>query len=187
MAYFLGVGWAKYLPTADRFEDRWKARGDQGTRPRWISMINFLNPGPFTLKEHGVIVICFSACSDDSGATALFSAQRLFYDLPLSATTVILGTLSIGLFGYGLTGVMRPIAVWHPEAVYWGNLPLVKTIQELHWQKVDSRQLKYFWYSFGGMAIYQIIPAYLFTWLNGVSIPVRDRSFDTRDCSTSIY
>lgn len=150
-------------------------------------MINFFNPGPFTLKEHGAIVVCYSAASEDAGAISLFSAQRLFYDLPLSATTVVLGILSIGLFGYGIAGALRPIAVWHPEAVYWGNLPLVKTIQELHWQKVYSHRLKYFWYSLGGMAIYQIIPAYLFTWLNGVSIPVRDRSFNNRDCSVLIH
>lgn len=103
----------------------------------------------------------------------VFAAQDLFYDLPLSAVTVILSTISIGLFGYGICGVMRPIAVWHVDAVYWSTLPTVKTLQGLHWQDLkDSKPLRYFWYSFGGMFAYEWFPAYIFPWLNSVSIPV---------------
>lgn len=103
----------------------------------------------------------------------VFAAQDLFYDLPLSAATVILSTISIGLFGYGICGVMRPIAVWHVDAVYWSTLPTVKTLQGLHWQDLkNSKPLRYFWYSFGGMFAYEWFPAYIFPWLNSVSIPV---------------
>lgn len=103
----------------------------------------------------------------------VFAAQDLFYDLPLSATTVILSIISIGLFGYGICGVMRPMAVWHVDAVYWGTLPTVKTLQGLHWQDLkNSKPLRYFWYSFTGMSIYEFFPAYIFPWLNSVSIPV---------------
>lgn len=103
----------------------------------------------------------------------VFAAQDLFYDLPLSAVTVILSTISIGLFGYGICGVMRPIAVWHVDAVYWSTLPTVKTLQGLHWQDLkNSKPLRYFWYSFGSMFAYEWFPAYIFPWLNSVSIPV---------------
>jgi hypothetical protein len=81
----------------------------------------------------------------------VFAAQNLFYDLPLSAVTVILSTISIGLFGYGIAGVMRPIAVWHVDAVYWSTLPVVKTLQGLHWQNLkDNKSLRVFWYAFTG-------------------------------------
>jgi hypothetical protein len=98
--------------------------------------------------------------------------------MSLSPTTIILSTISIGLFGYGICGIMRPIAVWHIEAVYWSTLPTVKVLQGLHWQELkNSKPLRYFWYAFAGMSLYEIFPAYIFVWLNSVSIPV---------CKTSV-
>ncbi|KAJ6121123.1 hypothetical protein N7523_005403 [Penicillium sp. IBT 18751x] len=99
--------------------------------------------------------------------------EVLFCDLPLRPVTVILATISIGLFGYGICGFLRPIAVWHVESVYWGNLATVKTLQGLHWQEVkDSKPMRYFWYAFAVMSLYQVLPAYIFPWLNSVSIPI---------------
>lgn len=102
----------------------------------------------------------------------MFAAQDLFYNLPLSAVTIILAIISIGLFGYGIAGILRPIAVWHVDAVYWSTLPTVKTLQGLHWQEFKrSKPLRYFWYAFTGMFVYEFFPAYIFPWLNSVSIP----------------
>lgn len=102
----------------------------------------------------------------------VFAAQNLFYDLPISATTVVLTMISIGLFGYGLCGLLRPVAVWHVDAVFWSSLPTVKTLQGLHWQEVkNSKPLRYFWYAFISMFIYEFFPAYIFPWLNSVSVP----------------
>lgn len=67
---------------------------------------------------------------------------------------------------------MRPFAVWHVDAVYWGTLPTVKTLQGLHWQEFkNSKPLRWFWYAFAGMFVYEFFPAYIFPWLNSVSIP----------------
>ena len=67
---------------------------------------------------------------------------------------------------------MRPICVWHVDAVYWSTLPTVKTLQGLHWQDLkNSKPLRFFWYSFGAMFAYEFFPAYIFPWLNSVSIP----------------
>ncbi|CAG8902131.1 unnamed protein product [Penicillium egyptiacum] len=172
ISYFVGNAWAKFLPRGDKFEARWRAKGGQGNLPRWITVMKFLNYGPWTLKEHSICAITATSASNASSTSTVFAAQDLFYNLPLSATTVILSVISIGLFGYGICGVMRPISVWHTEAVYWGSLPTVKTLQGLHWQEVkNSKPLRYFWYAFTGMSIYEVIPAYIFPWLNSVSIP----------------
>jgi hypothetical protein len=147
-----------------------------------------LNPGPFTLKEHAICIITVSQTDNASGPSTVFAAQRLFYDLPLSATTVVLTLLSVSMFGYGIVGILRPIAVWNSEAVYWSNLPIIKTLQALHWDNIDrSKPLRYFWYLCGGMSIYQVIPGYMFPWLSGVSIPVCDLSIWTNRCSGRIY
>ncbi|CAN9292268.1 unnamed protein product [Alternaria alternata] len=92
--------------------------------------------------------------------------------MPLSPITVIFSTISIGLFGYGICGIMRPICVWHVDSVYWSSLPTVKVLQGLHWQTVkDSKPLRWFWIAFSGMFVYEFFPAYIFPWLNSVSIP----------------
>ncbi|KAK3294114.1 OPT oligopeptide transporter protein-domain-containing protein [Chaetomium fimeti] len=172
IAYFVGQAWANILPRGDKLTARWRARGGQGKLPFWILAANFINPGPWRLKEHAICAITATSASNASASVMVFAVQDLFYDLPLSPVTVILAVISIGLFGYGLCGVMRPIAVWHVDAVYWSTLPTVKTLQGLHWQDVkDSKPLRWFWYSFVGMFFYEFFPAYIWPWLNAVSIP----------------
>lgn len=172
IAYFLGKAWANFLPRGDRLEARWRAKGGQGKLPLWIRVVSFFNYGSWNLKEHSICSITATSASQAAAAVQVFAAQDLFYDLSLSATTVVLTTISIGLFGYGLSGVLRPILVWHVDAVYWSSLPTVKTLQGLHWEDLkNSKPLRYFWYAFASMSVYEIFPAYIFPFLNSVSIP----------------
>ncbi|KAJ4129652.1 hypothetical protein NW754_003934 [Fusarium falciforme] len=172
ISYFIGNAWAFFLPRGDKIEARWRAEGNTARLPFWIRVIKFINPGPWGLKEHAICSITATSASNAAASVQVFAAQDLFYDMPLSATTVILSTISIGLFGYGICGVMRPVTVWHVDAVYWSNLPTVKTLQGLHWQEIkNSKPLRYFWYSFTGMSIYEFFPAYIFPWLNSISVP----------------
>ncbi|KAK1756775.1 OPT oligopeptide transporter [Echria macrotheca] len=172
ISYFLGKGWTYLLPRGDHFEARWRAKNGQGKLPLWITIISFFNYGPWGLKEHALCAITATSASNAAESLTVFAASKLFYDLPLSPVTVIMAVISIGLFGYGLSGLLRPIAVWHVDAVYWGTLPTVKTLQGLHWNSIkDSGPLRWFWYSFLGMSAYEFFPAYIFPWLNSVSIP----------------
>ncbi|KAI5268780.1 peptide transporter [Aureobasidium subglaciale] len=172
IAYFVGNAWARFLPRGDRHLTRWKSTNGDTKPPFWIKFLVFLNPGPWGLKEHAICSITATSASNAAAVSTVFAAQKLFYDLPISPATVILSMISIGLFGYGLCGLLRPIAVWHVEAVYWSTLPTVKTLQGLHWQEVkDSKPLRFFWYAFTGMFFYEFFPAYIFPWLNSVSIP----------------
>lgn len=85
---------------------------------------------------------------------------------------MVLSTLSIALFGYGLTGLLRPITVYPSQMVYWSNLPQVAMYQNLHWDRLaQSKPLQAFWTAFAGMSLYEIVPAYIAPWLNSVSIP----------------
>ncbi|KAL1412167.1 hypothetical protein Q8F55_003176 [Vanrija albida] len=170
--WFLGRLWALALPRGDRLLARWSERGGAGKKPLWLSAALLLNPGPFTLKEHAVAAITASSASNGAASVSVFTVQKLFYNTGLNAATVILSTLSIGLFGYGLTGILRPMTVWHVESVYWTNIPLVKILQALHWEEVKgSKPLRWFWYCFGGMTVYEFFPAYIIPWLNSVSVP----------------
>ena len=124
------------------------------------------------MKEHAVCAITATSASNGRASVTVFAAQDLFYNLSISTVTVILSTISIGLFGYGIAGLLRPITVWNVDSVYWGTLPVVKTLQGLHWQDLKhSKSLRIFWACFGGMFLYEFFPAYIFPWLNSVSIP----------------
>ncbi|WRT67495.1 uncharacterized protein IL334_004467 [Kwoniella shivajii] len=170
--FFIGRGWAAIFPKGDKLEREWREKGNEGALPLKIKLFKFINPSAFKLKKHAIAAITASAASNGAAAISVFTVQDLFYDLPLTPGVVILSTLSIGVFGYGLTGILRPITVWHVEAVYWTNIPTVKSLQALHWDHVqDSKPLRVFSYSFTGMFIYEFFPAYIFPWLNSVSIP----------------
>jgi len=172
IAYFAGKAWAHGLPRGDKLEARWREKGGQGTPPLGIRIVSFFNYGPWNLKEHAVCAITATSASNAAASVTVFAAQDLFYDLPLSATTVVLSVISIGLFGYGIAGFLRPIAVWHVDAVYWSTIPTVKTLQGLHWQDLKhSKPLRWFWYAFGAMFCYEWLPAYVWPWLNSISIP----------------
>ncbi|KAK1625807.1 OPT oligopeptide transporter [Colletotrichum phormii] len=172
IGYFVGKAWAKTFPRGDNLEARWRQDHPEGELPAYVKFFKFINPGPWGLKEHAICSITATSASNAAASIQVFAAQDLFYDLPLSPTTVVLTVISIGLFGYGICGVMRPIAVWHVDAVYWSTLPTVKTLQGLHWQDLkNSKPLRWFWYSFAGMFVYEFFPAYIFPWLNSVSIP----------------
>lgn len=172
MAYFLGNAWAKFLPRGEKFEARWRAEGGVGVAPLYIRIISFFNHGHWNLKEHAITAITATSASIAAPSSQVFAAQEIFYSLELSPVTVIFSTISIGLFGYGICGILRPICVWHVDAVYWSSLPTVKVLQGLHWQSVkESKPIRWFWIAFSCMFAYEFLPAYIFPWLNSVSIP----------------
>lgn len=112
--YFIGKAWSILLPRGDNIAARWKASNpDKSRLPLYIILIRFINPHSFGLKEHAIASITASSASQGSLSVVTFTVQRLFYEgNPLNAATVILGILSISLFGYGLTGLLRPVTVW---------------------------------------------------------------------------
>ncbi|RMZ73517.1 OPT oligopeptide transporter [Pyrenophora seminiperda CCB06] len=172
MAYFLGKAWVKVLPRGDKFEARWRAGGGVGVAPLYIRIMSFFNHGPWNIKEHSITAITATSASIAAPSSQVFAAQEIFYSLPLSPVTVMFSTISIGLFGYGICGIMRPICVWHVDSVYWSSLPTVKVLQGLHWESVkNSKPLRWFWIAFSCMFVYEFFPAYIFPWLNSVSIP----------------
>lgn len=155
LAYFLGNAWATCLPRGDHQEALWREKGGEAKPPTWIRLLLFVNPSTWGLKEHAICAITATSASNTADIIQVFAAQDLFYDLSLNGTTVILAIISVTLFGYGIAGLIRPFAVWDVDAVYWGTLPIVKTLQALHWQNVkSSKPLRFFWYAYGSMFAY---------------------------------
>ncbi|KAF6767638.1 Oligopeptide transporter, OPT superfamily [Kalmanozyma brasiliensis GHG001] len=170
--YVLGTAWARLLPTRESLT----ARYGQDRLPRWLlATAHTVNPGKFGLKEHAIASITASSDSYGAHSSDVFGTQKLFYpEIKVSNTTAVLSVLSIGLMGYGLAGLCRPILVYPSEMVYWTTLPLVDLFQAFHWEEKGrrtSKRIRVFWYSFAGMGLYEILPAYMFPMLNSISIP----------------
>ncbi|KAF5356761.1 hypothetical protein D9756_006727 [Leucocoprinus leucothites] len=163
LIYSVGNAWAKFLPTKQKVV---------GTRFEFLGpALEFLNPGPFGLKEHVVASLVASTAAAQSTAVLNFAVQRLYYDTHVEATTAVLATFSTACFGYGLVGLLRPLTVYPSEMVYWFNLPTVSVFQALHFDTTaNGKRVKLFWTAFTGMFIYELLPAYIFPLLNGFSI-----------------
>ncbi|KZV83654.1 oligopeptide transporter [Exidia glandulosa HHB12029] len=165
--YSAGRIWARF-PTREYFDRHPRLK-------RYAAIVHFLNPGEFGMKEHAVATFISTTASAGSTAVNNFAVQRLFYNTNPNAVTAVLATFSTACFGYGLVGLLRPLTVYPSYMVFWASLPSVTVFQTLHHDKVHnkeitSKRVRYFWYAVAGMAIYEILPAYIFPLLNGISI-----------------
>lgn len=76
-----------------------------------------LNPGPFNMKEHTLIVVManVNVAGGVAYATDTITAQRGFYKQDLGWGFNLLLCISTQMTGYGLAGVFRKVLVWPCE------------------------------------------------------------------------
>lgn len=94
VAYPLGHAWARVMPK----------RQFQTFGYRWS-----LNPGPFNVKEHGVIVVMASVSFSVAYATDIILAQLVFYKQDFGIPFQLMLTISTQSLGYGIAGIMRKV------------------------------------------------------------------------------
>jgi OPT family oligopeptide transporter len=126
---------------------------------------------PFGIKEHVVASLIASSGNNGLAGIEIYAAERLFYNTTVTATTAVLGTFSIGLCGFVLAGILRPLIVYPAEMVYWSTLPQVVLFQALHFDPVANkgRLIKFGW-AFAIAAVWEFFPAYIIPWFGGISI-----------------
>jgi OPT family oligopeptide transporter len=96
IAWPLGHGWAKVMPTK-----QFKTLGI-----KWS-----LNPGPFNIKEHSIIVVMASVSFSAAYATDILLAQIAFYKQDFGLVFQLLLVISTQSIGYGIAGMMRKFLV----------------------------------------------------------------------------
>ncbi|KAL1661418.1 peptide transporter MTD1 [Schizophyllum commune] len=183
LVYCIGNAWAVFLP---------KRSLVKGTRfERYGGIIEFINPGPFMIKEHVVSTLVASTAAYGATSVNNFAVQRLYYDTHVGPLTAVFATFSTLTFGMGLVGILRPLTVYPAEMVYWSNLPQVTVFQALHFNRHEStKRVRVFWWGFTIMFIYELFPAYIFPLLNSVSIfclASQKAKPSTRDVFTNIF
>jgi OPT family oligopeptide transporter len=156
VAYPLGVGWTMIMPNR-----AFKTFGLQ-----WN-----LNPGPFNLKEHGIIVIMANAAFGNGVGyfTDTIVAQRGFYGQNFGWGFNIMLAFTTQCIGFGMAGMMRKYLV-EPASMLWPRT-LVNTafLYALHdHSKTDPAKsngwsisrYRYFLYVFIGSFAWYWFPGY---------------------------
>lgn len=167
VAYPLGMGWSKVMPS----------------RQFNLCGLKFsLNPGPFNFKEHGLIVLMANA-SYGSGAgyfTDILTAQKAYYGFDWGWGYAILLALTTQCIGFGIAGIAR---IWlvEPASMIWpANLVSTTFMYTLHdhsrTNPAESNGWtisRYRWFFYVGLAsfFWYWIPGYLFQALSVFAFP----------------
>ncbi|EME50295.1 hypothetical protein DOTSEDRAFT_68981 [Dothistroma septosporum NZE10] len=160
IAYPMGVAWAKSIPSYE-----FSIFGLKGN----------LNPGPFNVKEHVIIVAMANAAF--GGGTGYFvdtvvSIQKFYRISGFGWGFNILFALSTQCLGFGLAGVVRRWIV-EPAAMIWpGALVSVAFMYALHDHADSIPQLasgwiisRYKWF------MYVMLAMFLWSWFPDFIIP----------------
>lgn len=101
IAWPMGHGWAKVMPKRqfNTFGLRWS-----------------LNPGPFNIKEHSIIVVMASVSFSVAYATDIILAQKVFYKQDFGIPFQLMLTISTQSLGYGIAGIMRSFLGEHGQS-----------------------------------------------------------------------
>ncbi|CZR61509.1 probable isp4 protein [Phialocephala subalpina] len=161
IAWPVGHGWAKVMPT----------RQFNTMGLKWS-----LNPGPFNIKEHSIIVVMASVSFSAAYATDILLAQIAFYKQDFGLVFQILLVISTQSIGYGIAGMMRKFLVY-PAAMIWpGNLVSV-TLMNAMYEKTAFKpdptiiggtipRYRWFGYVCLGAFVYYFIPGFLMQFLS---------------------
>ncbi|KAJ1561110.1 hypothetical protein HK405_004891 [Cladochytrium tenue] len=130
-----------------------------------------LNPGPFNIKEHVLIVITASTASSSALATELIAVENLYYNKDLGYVVSVLLILSSQLIGYGIAGVFRNLLVYPTHSYYPSSLSNVSLFNTLHHSKhFTNDMLRFFGIVFVIIFFWEWIPEFVAPTLVGISI-----------------
>ncbi|KAI1384598.1 small oligopeptide transporter [Hypoxylon trugodes] len=160
VAWPLGRAWERVVP------DR---------QIRMLGMRCDLNPGPFNIKEHSIIVVMASVSFSVAYATDIILAQLVFYKQNFGIVFQLILTISTQSLGYGIAGMMRKFLVYPASMIWPGNLvavALMNAMYEKHQAPdpsiIGGRMPRYRWFGLITLisAIYYFIPGYFAQFLS---------------------
>ncbi|KAB8070934.1 OPT oligopeptide transporter protein-domain-containing protein [Aspergillus leporis] len=126
----------------------------------------------FNVKEHAVITIMSNLSFNQSWASAIIQAQKVYLDMPTPVGYQILLALSMQMFGLGLAGLSYRYIIEPPHMIWPSTLANAALFQTLHsganpiadgWR---VSRYRFFMYVFIGSFCWYWLPGYLFTGLS---------------------
>ncbi|EEU46600.1 uncharacterized protein NECHADRAFT_38996 [Fusarium vanettenii 77-13-4] len=160
IAWPMGHGWARFVPDREftTFGVRWT-----------------LNPGPFNIKEHAIIVVMASVSFSVAYATDIILAQLVFYKQNFGITFQLLLTISTQSVGYGIAGMLRKFLVY-PASMIWPENLVGVTLMNAMYERNDApdptiiggTMHRYKWFTIvtGCAFAYYFIPGFLAQFLS---------------------
>ncbi|KPM37308.1 Sexual differentiation process protein isp4 [Neonectria ditissima] len=160
IAWPMGHGWARWFPEREfnTFGIRWS-----------------LNPGPFNIKEHAIIVVMASVSFSVAYATDIILAQLIFYKQNFGIPFQLLLAISTQSLGYGIAGMLRKFLVY-PASMIWPENLVGVTLMNAMYESNDQpdstilggRMHRYRWFAIvTGCAFgYYFIPGFLAQFLS---------------------
>lgn len=111
IAWPIGHGWARIMPTTTfrTFGYEWS-----------------LNPGPFNIKEHSIIVVMAAVSFSVAYATDILLAQLVFYKQDFGLMFQILLVVSTQSLGYGIAGMLRKF-LGELSTIWRAPIPILTT------------------------------------------------------------
>ncbi|EJT81694.1 hypothetical protein GGTG_01671 [Gaeumannomyces tritici R3-111a-1] len=160
IAWPLGHGWARVMP-ARRFS--------------FFGIPWSLNPGPFNIKEHSIIVVMASVSFSVAYATDIILAQLVFYKQNFGIPWQLLLTVSTQSLGYGIAGMMRKFLVYPASMIWPGNLVSVTLMNAMYEAAppkdptiIGGSMPRYRWFAIMTLCsfVYYFIPGFLAQFLS---------------------
>ncbi|CCH44459.1 Oligopeptide transporter [Wickerhamomyces ciferrii] len=98
-----------------------------------------LNPGPYTIKEHGILTICVALTSSTPYAMNILISTTNFFKRDFGTGYEILLVWTTQCLGYGLAGLTKRFVVDPPSMIWPQTLISVSMFEALHSSKIDSQ------------------------------------------------
>ncbi|PSS37094.1 hypothetical protein PHLCEN_2v1060 [Hermanssonia centrifuga] len=141
------------------------------TRFNTFGYVWTLNPGPFNVKEHTVIIAMANMTWTTSYVLSVFLVQQVNYGQQLSYSYKILLGLSTQLIGIAYAGLYRKFLVWPSSMIYPGTLVSCSLTNTLHrtWgirEKSHISREKFFFIVMVCAGVWYFVPGFLFTGLS---------------------
>ena len=91
-----------------------------------------LNPGPFNVKEHALLMVMCSMSFGGSYASTIYGSQKYIYNQDFGFGFKILIVWSTQLLGLSLASLTRRFLVWPSSMIWPSNLPYCAMLNSLH-------------------------------------------------------
>ncbi|KAL3637549.1 oligopeptide transporter [Castilleja foliolosa] len=133
-----------------------------------------LNPGPFNMKEHVLILLFAGTGASGVYAVGIINIVKAFYHRKMNPVAAWLLAQTTQLLGYGWAGIFRKVLVDSPYMWWPDSMVLVSMFRALHEKEARPKggvtRLQYFIMITIASFAYYIVPAYLAPSISSISI-----------------
>ncbi|KAI5861228.1 OPT superfamily oligopeptide transporter [Durotheca rogersii] len=133
-----------------------------------------LNPGPWSVKEHVLVTITAASGATGNLATTPISLGDLYFNQRIHPAAAILFMWSIDATGYAFAAVARQFLLYEPAYPWFQALCQTALFETQNKQNKSPtptarKQMRIFWLTFLGIALWQFLPEYAFPMLNSMA------------------